>query len=371
MPFVALRDPRDRVTVAVSLLPWLLVVAWPSPVAIALGVWWLGNTCAHQAVHRRLFVHAGAERLFSFWLSAGLGVPQRLWRQRHLAHHAQRPHRWRFEPWLLTEAVGLSVAHLLAAFLVPGPWATVYLPGLAGGLLLAHVHGHYEHAGGTTSCRLRWWNVLLLNDGWHEEHHEAPKRPWWQLGTANGPAPRMSPLPPPVRWLAALAPANLLDRAERLVLGRPWLQRRVLAAHRAAFAAVLPRSFDPARIVIVGGGLFPRSAILLRERFPGAVITVLDQDARHLAAAAPLLPPDVVVRHAVLRPGDRLDADLVVLPLALRGARAGFLAAPPAPCLLMHDWWWRGIGEGRVVAWWLGKRVRLLQTAARVAPQPA
>ena len=51
---------------------------------------------------------------------------------------------------------------------------TTYLPGYAGGLALCALHGHYEHAGGTTSHYGTLYNVLLFNDGFHVEHHAHP-----------------------------------------------------------------------------------------------------------------------------------------------------------------------------------------------------
>ena len=44
-----LRDPRDRLDVALTLLPPLVVAVLPSPATVALGVFWLGNTVAHHA----------------------------------------------------------------------------------------------------------------------------------------------------------------------------------------------------------------------------------------------------------------------------------------------------------------------------------
>src|SRR5688572_16619852 len=114
-----LRDRRDRTDLLLTLAPPLAVVVLPSPVTVALAVWWLGNTVAHQAVHRRLFTSARLERLFSAWSTLLLGVPQRAWRQRHLAHHAQRPWRPRAEPWLLVELALLAAAWTALAIAAP------------------------------------------------------------------------------------------------------------------------------------------------------------------------------------------------------------------------------------------------------------
>ncbi len=362
-----LRDPRDRAALALLALPAAALVVASSPWLPALALWWTGNTVAHHAAHRRFFVGRRAEAGFRCALTLLLGVPQRLWQRLHLAHHAGRAFRWRGDAALRREAAVLAAAAATLACIAPGRLLAVHLPGVALGLLLAALHGRGEHARGTTDQRTRWWNVPMLNDGWHAEHHAAPGRHWRDLPDAPLPDARCSALPPPLRWLEALRPAAWLDAAERLVLRSPWLRARVLAAHRRALAHELAGLPAPARVLVVGGGLFPRSALLLRERFPRARITVVDGEPRHLALAAPLLPTGVETRAAWFTPALVRCGDLVVLPLALRGARAPLLANAAAR-VLVHEWAWRSPGTGCVVAWWLCKRVRLIEPAALVAP---
>ena len=368
-----LRDRRDRLGVALTLLPLLAVAGAPHPVTIAVMVWWLGNTVAHQAVHRRWFHARAMEHAFALWLSLLQGVPQELWRQRHLAHHAGRPRPLRWNRALVEQTAALALGWSVAMVLVPSLLATVYLPGLLGGALLAALQGHYEHRGGTTSIHARWWNLLFCNDGFHVEHHAAPARHWRELPAHRASHARASALPPVLRWLDVLQPAACLDRLERLVLRSAWLQQRVLAAHRRALANVLAGIAPPARIVVVGGGLFPRSVLLLRERYPHASITVLDSERAHLDVAHAWLPPGTQCVCERFVAGQQLAADLVVLPLALRGGRSLAIAEPPAPLLLVHDWAWQRVGRGCLVAWWLGKRVHLVrrEPAGALAAQPA
>lgn len=248
-------DRRDRLAVLLTLLPAAALLAAPWPL-LAVAIWWLGNTVAHHAVHRRTFRPAWLQAAFALWLSLLLGVPQQLWRERHLAHHAGRPHRWCGSRGLLVQSAALLVAHALALWLGPAWWVTVWLPGFVAGMTLAALHGHFEHRGGVTDLPARWWNTLLLNDGWHAEHHAFPARHWRELGREPMPHARHSGWPPPLRWLTMLRPAALLDAAERLVLRSAWLRARVLAVHRRALAGLLANEPPPRHVVVVGGGLF-------------------------------------------------------------------------------------------------------------------
>src|SRR5947199_1429643 len=79
---------RDSVLVSLTALHAAVLVAWPIAPVIGLGVWSNSNTIAHNFIHRPFFRSAGINRLFSAALSVLTGIPQTLWRDRHLAHHA-------------------------------------------------------------------------------------------------------------------------------------------------------------------------------------------------------------------------------------------------------------------------------------------
>src|ERR1700693_4784350 len=78
---------RDAILAALAALHGVALAVWPLAPLIALGVWWNSNTIAHNFIHRPFFRSAGLNRLFSAALAVLLGIPQTLWRDRHLAHH--------------------------------------------------------------------------------------------------------------------------------------------------------------------------------------------------------------------------------------------------------------------------------------------
>src|ERR1700743_1404351 len=61
---------------------------WPVWPVIAVGLWWTSNTISHNFIHRPFFEKPWHNRMFSAYLSVLLGIPQALWRQLHLDHHA-------------------------------------------------------------------------------------------------------------------------------------------------------------------------------------------------------------------------------------------------------------------------------------------
>src|SRR5205814_2019556 len=120
-------------------------------VAVAVGVWWNANTISHLFIHRPFFRRRNANAAFAALLTAMLGFPQSLWRDRHLAHHRGAPYRFQ-----LTQEIALQCALVLAVWLAlaatsPAFFTTAYLPGYVAGLLLCALHRHYEHAAGTIS----------------------------------------------------------------------------------------------------------------------------------------------------------------------------------------------------------------------------
>jgi hypothetical protein len=342
--------------VALSFAHAAVLVLVPHPAVIAIGLWWNANTISHNFIHKPFFAAPGLNRAYAFFLSLLIGVPQTLWRDRHLLHHAEDPRPARLRPASQVELAGIAVMWVAFAIAAPSWFLWAYLPGWAMGLGLCFLQGHYEHARGTTSHYGRIYNFLFFNDGYHVEHHRNPTSSWLELKRAPAPEARRSRWPPVLRWLDAFS----LEGLERLALRWPMVQRLMVASHERAIrrlAAAIPH--DVRTVTIVGGGLFPRTAIVARRIWPDAALTVIDAEAAHLEIARPLLPSNVSVEHRRFVPAAE-DADLVIVPLDFAGSREAVYRHPSAPAVLVHDWIWNRRGSGVIVSRWLLKRINLV-----------
>jgi hypothetical protein len=163
--------------------------------------------------------------------------------------------------------------------------------------------------------------------------------------------------PPLLRWLEV----HPLELLERVVLISPVLQRYVVERHRRALKNLLAELPPVGRVTIVGGGLFPRTALVLRELLPSAEITIVDANPRHLEIARGMLGPTVVYRNQHYSSGGIYDSDLTVIPLCLDGDRAAIYRHPPSAFVMVHDWIWRRRGLGAVVSIALMKRINLVR----------
>ncbi len=369
---------------------WLLA---PSGIAgsvatalfIAVGMAWGSNTVSHIHLHTPLFRSRSMNRAFCFFLTASLGIPQTIWRRRHLWHHAGEPVETRRRPWTATvwaELCVVAAVMITVALCAPRVFAFVYLPGYLLGLGLCRIQGDMEHAAtGDPNVGVSFYgrlhNLLWFNDGYHAEHHLFPTEHWSRL-----PARRVevdavqSALPPLWRPLELLAQAlrsrtgsfvvTSLCALERLALASTLLQRFMVATHLAAFKrviAALPRA--PQRITIVGGGLFPRTALVLARVFPQARLRVVDRSAASIARARDYLdsiesPPQLSFELAEFDPELHGADDLVVVPLAFVGEQELKRAVARRTALLTHDWLWsRRPGSSAIVSWLLLKSVSL------------
>jgi len=381
----------DLLLVALAGAHAAALMAAPTVPVIAIGLWWNANTISHYFIHRPFFHRRSVNRVFAAFLSVLLGFPHALWRNRHLSHHAGVSARTRLTGELAVHTALVLLLWIVMLAATPLFFLSVYLPGWAAGLLLCAAHGYYEHAHGTTSHYGWMYNLLLFNDGYHVEHHANPATHWTQLPARQDPAARVSRWPAPMRWLES----DGLIALERLALRLPALQQFLVRVHERAFRELLtPTGYldgRPIRIAIVGGGLFPRTALVLRHLIPDARLTIIDGDLAHLniARAWPgtgdiefiharfpaSTPTSVPVGN--LRPrrqppsppatsvpvaGDiRPPYDLVVLPLSFEGDRDAMYARPLAPTVVVHDWVWRRRGTSCVISVLLLKRINLVE----------
>jgi len=353
----------DLMLVSLPLIVGALVVTYPSVLVIAFATWWIANTSAHNFIHRPFFGHAAANRAYSLALTLVIGVPQTIWRDRHLAHHAQR--RWTLTVTtpLLIETLALGCVWVTLSATAPGFLIAVYMPGLGLGLILCAIQGHYEHAHGVTSHYGRLYNLLCFNDGYHVEHHASPGVHWRALPSRLA-SERASRWPALLRWLET----PWLDALERVVLHSDLLQRGVLHVHRRAFARLLPDVGPVSRVAIVGGGLFPRTALVLRDLLPSARIVIIDESADNLRRARAWISQDAALEQRTsldcrtypdASDGPDRSYDLVVVPLAFRGNRDAIYRRPWTTTIV-HDWVWRPRGRTTVVSPLLLKRVNLV-----------
>jgi hypothetical protein len=350
-------SPWDALFIGLAVVHGVLLLVAPFAPVIALGLWWNSNTISHNFIHRPFFRSRALNALFALYLSALLGVPQSVWRGRHLAHHAGM--RWRprvTRQMVLESGVILLLWGTLLA-LAPRFFLAAYLPGYAAGLLLCFLHGYYEHVRGTVSHYGALYNALFFNDGYHVEHHARPGTHWTRLREQVRPSAETSRWPAVLRWLEILS----LDGLERQVLRSRLLQRLVLSKHERAFRRLLPMLPPQPRVAIVGGGLFPRTLLILRRLLPEARFVVIDRSAANLDTARAFLTNGVEFVHEPYRVALVQACALVVFPLAFVGDRTAIYRHPPAPVVIVHDWMWRRRGDGALVSVLLLKRLNLVR----------
>lgn len=353
--------PLDALLVGFALAHGVLLLTVPSVALIAVGLWWNANTVSHNFIHLPFFRSHRLNALLSVYLSVLLGFPQTFWRQRHLAHHSNVS-GFKFQPsgQLVVETASVLALWTTILAMSPALFFIVYLPGLLIGLGLCQVQGHFEHVRGTTSHYGWLYNLLFFNDGFHVEHHERPGEHWTRLPRQMNPSATASHWPPVFRWLEMVS----LESLERLVLRLPSLRRLVLRNHERAFRALLPEFTGTRKVGIVGGGLFPRTALLLQKLLPEAELVVIDRNAANLRTAQKLVRGNIEFVHACYDSSWMPEFDLLVIPLTYAGNREAIYRHPPAASVVVHDWLWKRRGKGVVVSLLLLKRLNLVQQSA-------
>ena len=357
-----LRHSRwDALLITLSFVHGGVLLAAPSILIVALGMWWNSNTISHNFIHLPFFRSTAANRLYSFYLTLLLGYPQSLWRERHLAHHSGLAYRIRISLTVTAEAMLVVCMWLVLFAHSPQFFLGVYLPGYAAGLALCYIHGYFEHSHGTKSNYGILYNAPFFNDGYHVEHHSWPTEHWTRLPDHIVRGARTSHWPPVLRWIEALN----LEMLERLALRSPALQRFLLNTHERALRQLLPELPQVRTVLIVGGGMFPRTAILLQRLLPEAGITIIDANAESIRTAKGFIGEDIKLVHESFVPVHFASADLMVIPLSFIGDRDAVYKSPPAATVLIHDWIWAKrtafCKKGVVVSPWLLKRLNLIQ----------
>jgi len=355
-----LRHSRwDTLLIGLSLLHPIAIVLMPSIPVVAIGLWWNSNTISHNFIHLPFFRSKWWNRAYSIFLSVLLGFPQTVWRDRHLAHHAGNSRRIRLTSAVVVELGAVLTLWGLMLVAAPGFFLLVYLPGYALGLGLCYVHGYFEHVRGTTSHYGFLYNVSFFNDGYHVEHHRLPGEHWTRLPAYVRPEAHRSSWPAVFRWVEYFS----IETLERIALRSRFLQWFLLQSHERAIRRLLPELERVRTVNIIGGGMFPRTAILLRKLLPGAALTIVDTNADHIATAQPYLADGVQGELRLFDPEIPESADLVVIPLSLLGNRAAIYRNPPARRVLVHDWIWSRHGTGSIVSVLLLKRINLISAA--------
>lgn len=120
----------DVLFIGLALVHGALLLVIPSIPLIGIGLWWNANTISHNFIHGPFFRSRSLNATFSCCVSLVLGLPQRLWRDRHLAHHADKPWRWRWSKQLVVELALIIGLWAMLLVLAPLFLTTVYLPGL-------------------------------------------------------------------------------------------------------------------------------------------------------------------------------------------------------------------------------------------------
>jgi fatty acid desaturase len=181
----------------------------------------------HNFLHTPFFKSAALNQLFPWLNSMNLGLPQILYKYHHLSHHrhnnsledpsstylrgknGQQEHWFPYcalslfrdgtqKAWAQTLQKGEARLLYIELLFTLGFWCLLlfvnwrffvlaYLPLFYAGWFLAHMENYYEHFqarspasrfGNAVSFYPRWYNLLMFNEGYHQEHHISPQEHW-------------------------------------------------------------------------------------------------------------------------------------------------------------------------------------------------
>jgi hypothetical protein len=114
----------------------------------------------------------------------------------------------------------------------------------------------------------------------------------------------------------------------------------VVAVHERAVRRLFAGMPEPRRIAIVGGGLFPRTALVVHAVWPEAKVVLIDADAGHLDRCRRWLRGDEALAHAWVCADSLPEADLVFVPLAFDHEKSPLYAPRKDRTVIIHEWIW-------------------------------
>ena len=152
-----------------------------------------------------------------------------------------------------------------------------------------------------------------------------------------------------------------LNGLERIVGHQPWTQEWLIRKHRLALEHLAKQIEIPRRVAIVGGGLFPRSALVVRLVWPEAEVAIFDADEKHLEHCRKWLHGNEELCHKRVTADDLPPADVVFVPLALHEPKEGFYSSSRTAKIFAHAWTWNPTEESMVASPLLLKRMNLLK----------
>jgi hypothetical protein len=341
---LGLRHTPDFWLIFATLAFAVAILVWRSWFAIGVGIWWLLNTVSHNFIHQPFFRSRTANRFFALYLSVLTLVPHRLWRDRHLAHHADRVWSFRFSYELLLQSILVTLCWVIAVIVDVQFALRSLVPGFGLAMMLCWLHGYFEHTSGTTSHYSSVYNRLFFNDGFHVEHHERPSLHWNDL-------PRFRQNSKSSRWPAILRWCDWLNlnALECIAARSPMLQHWVVRTHERAVRKLTAGLPAPKRVTIVGGALFPRTALVVHALWPAAEVTIIDSSSKHLDLCRAWLRGDETLSCAHVRADSIPEADIIFVPLAFDQDKQPLYKTPKHGSVIVHDWIWNRATGGRIV----------------------
>ena len=231
---------KDLIMVGMVVIQWSLFSAWAynfesmgfvfnsfSFISMLFLCYYNPIVITHNFLHTPFFVNSTLNRAFSMFNSMNMGLPQIIYKYHHLNHHRHnnsledpsstflygknnKQEYWVWysalsffrdgtqKAWII--AVEKGEAHILYSELAMavGFWTFLffvswkffvfaYIPLYLCQWFLAHVENYYEHFKATNpasryansvSFYPRWYNSLMFNEGYHQEHHISPQEHW-------------------------------------------------------------------------------------------------------------------------------------------------------------------------------------------------